>query len=144
MVNSRKKGADFEYKICKKLKELTGREWVRSPASGGVATKTGNNALAGDVLMRNGKCKYVFELKKYKEIRLEELIKKTGNLPKWVKQLEREKGGRPGILVWSENYGKIFVMAETDECITNVFRYNGYVIGLWEQIMPIVLKEYIK
>ena len=144
MVNSRKKGADFEYRICKELKKLTGREWVRSPASGGVATKTGNNALAGDILLRNGKCQYVFELKKYKEIRLEEILKGTGNLPKWVKQLEREKGKRPGILVWSENYGKIYVMAETDEYIPNTFKYNGYVIGLLEKVMPIVLKEYIK
>jgi hypothetical protein len=144
MVNSRKKGADFEYRICKKLKELTGREWVRSPASGGVATKTGNNALAGDVLMRNGKCKYVFELKKYKEIRLEEILKGTGNLPKWIKQLEREKGDRPGILVWSENYGKIYVMVETNMYIPNTFKYNGYVIGIWENVMPIIMMEYIK
>jgi len=144
LVNSRRKGKAFEYKICDKLKELTDRTFVPSPSSGGVATKTGNLALAGDILPRNFKCKYVFECKKYKEIRLEELLKNTGNLPKWIKQLEREKKHRPGILIWSENYGKIYVLAETDEIIPNTFRYNGYVIGLWDIVMPVVMKEYIK
>jgi len=144
MVNARRKGKDFEYKICGKLKELTGREWVPSPSSGGVATKTGNLLLAGDILPKNFKCNYVFECKKYKEIRLEEILKNTGNMPKWIKQLEREKKNRPGILIWSENYGKIFVMAETNEEIPSTFKYKGYVIGLWDVVMPIVMKEWIK
>ena len=144
MVNSRQKGMGFEYKVCKMLKNVTKREWVRSPSSGGVATRTGNLALAGDILPRNFKCKYVIECKKYKEARLEEILKGTGNLPKWIRQLEREKGDRLGLLVFSENYGKTYVMAETDENIPNTFRYNKYVIGLFDQVIPVVMKEYIK
>ena len=144
MVNSRQKGMGFEYKVCKMLKNVTKRDWTRSPGSGAVATKTGNLALAGDILPKNFKCKYVIECKKYKEIRLEDILKGTGNLPKWIRQLEREKGNRPGILIWSENYGKTYVMAETDEFIPNTFRYNGYVIGLFDQVIPVVLEEYCK
>jgi hypothetical protein len=144
MVNSRQKGKQFEYKICKKLEEITNRKWTTSPQSGGVATRTGNLALAGDILPKNFKCDYVFECKKYKEIRLEELLKGTGNLPKWVKQLEREKGNRPGILIWSENYGKIYCMAEHKEYIEGTFRYGKYLIGLFDDIMPKILSKYVK
>ena len=144
MVNSRQKGKQFEYKICKMLKDITGREFVPSPSSGGVATRTGNIWLAGDVIGRNFKCDYVFECKKYKEIRLEELLKNTGNLPKWVKQLEREKGNRPGMLIWSENYGKVYCMAECSESIAGTFKFGRYTIGLFDSVAPVVLARYVK
>ena len=97
MVNSRRKGADFEYKIARLLEEYTGKKWVRTPGSGAVATKTGNMALAGDLMPVNWKCPYVIECKKYKKV-TDKLIEK------WLKQLKREKGKRLGILIYAENY----------------------------------------
>ena len=144
MVNSRQKGAGFETKVCKLLKQITKRTWVRTPSSGGVATRTGNIALAGDVMCQNFKSKYVFELKKYKEYNIESLITKKGMVIKWLQQLEREKGKRKGVLIFSRNYGKIFVLAETDEEIPNTMRYKNYVFGLFDEVMPILLKEEIR
>ena len=143
-INSRAKGAGFENKICGLLKKLTHREWVRTPGSGAVATRTGNLALAGDIMPVNFKCAYVFECKKYKEYNLESLITQKGDLWKWYIQLQRECKSKKGILVFSRNYGKVFVLAETDEQIPNTIRYGEYLVGLFDNIMPILMQRYIK
>ena len=144
MVNSRSKGANFETKICKMLKDLTNRRWTRTPGSGSVATRTGNMRVAGDVMPVNFKCDYVFECKKYKDYNIEGLLTQKGDMWKWFEQLKREKKKKKGVLIFARNYGKIFVLAETDEVIKNTFKFNEYVLGLFDVVMPVIMKEYIR
>ena len=143
-ISSRQKGLGFENKICKMLKDLTNRRWTRTPGSGSVATRTGNMRVAGDVMPVNFKCDYVFELKKYKDYNIEGFLTGKGDSAKWLEQLKREKKHKKGVLIFARNYGKIFVLAETDEVIPNTFRYNEYVLGLFDVVMPVILKEYIR
>ena len=142
MTNSRQKGATFETKICKLLKEITGKKFTRTPGSGAVSTRTGNMALAGDIMGVNHKFPWVVEAKKYKEVNFNDLLTGKGNMPKWVAQLERESKTRPGMLVFAENYGKIKIMVKTQLQIPNTFKWNDYVIGLFEKVMPILWKEH--
>ena len=139
MVNSRAKGAGYESKIVKILTDITGKKWTRSPQSGGVATRTGNQALAGDIIRKGKPSPYVIECKKYKEVNFEDLVLQKGNMLKWIAQLEREKGKRKGILIFSRNYGKDMCLVETDIEIPNTLKYNQYTVGLLKHVL-----EYIK
>jgi len=103
VVNSRAKGASFESKIVKILEKITGKKWARTPQSGGVATRTGNTKLAGDIMRKGKTSPYVIEAKKYKEVNLEDLVTRKGNMIKWIAQLEKEKGSRKGILIFARN-----------------------------------------
>ena len=143
-ISSRQKGVGYETKICNLLNKITGRTFVRSPGSGAVATRTGNTKLAGDIIGQNFQCDYVFECKKYKEYNLEGLITQKGDIWKWFLQLEKEKGKRPGVLIFSRNYGKNFVLAEYEEDIKGTMRYGNYILGLFDQVMPIILEKYVK
>ena len=124
MVNSRQKGATYETKIVKILEKATGKKWTRSPQSGGVATRTGNNAIAGDIIRKGKPSPYVIECKKYKTVNFEDLILQKGDMVKWVKQLEREKGDRKGILIFARNYGKDMCLVETERTIPNTLKFN--------------------
>ncbi len=141
MVNSRQKGKSFELKICEKLKKLTGREWKPTPGSGAQATRTGEIKLAGDIFCPSKESEFVWECKKYKEADITELIRNVGNFPKWLKQLEREKRNKKGALVFSKNYGKIFILVECDKDIPNTFKYGKYTFGLFDEVVPNLLKN---
>ena len=140
MVNSRQKGKKFEEKIVEKLNKLTGLKWKTTPGSGAYATRTGDIKLAGDIFCTSKESEYVWECKKYKEVNIEELLTKTKNMHKWVKQLEREKKHKKGILVYSQNYGKIFVLVETDITLPNTMRWGKYLFGLFDEVLPKILK----
>jgi hypothetical protein len=144
LVNSRAKGAAFETKLCGLLKKITGKGFTRTPGSGAAATRTGNAALAGDVMGVNHKFPWVLELKKYKSVDFNNLLTNTGNLVKWVEQLERERFNRPGMLIFAENYGKIKLLVKTDLTFKHSFIWNGYTIGLFNKVMPELWRNYIK
>ena len=139
-ISSRQKGAAFETKICKKLEELTGESWERTPGSGAYATRTGNLKFAGDVMCTSKPSKYVFELKKYKEADIENLLVRKGNVWKWFEQLVKEKKHRPGILVFMKNYGRTIVVVETPKDMPSTFRWGKWLIGEWDKVMPEILE----
>ncbi len=141
MVNSRAKGANYEAKIVKILQEATGKKWTRSPGSGGVATRTGNMALAGDIIRKGKPSPYVIECKKYKTINLDDLVLQKGDMLKWIKQLEREKGNRKGILIFSKNYGKNMCLVETGREIKNTLKYNQYTLGLLTTVLEEIAED---
>ena len=142
MVNSRVKGATYETKIVKILEKATGKKWTRSPQSGGIATRTGNMALAGDIIRKGKPSPYVIECKKYKEVNLEDLVVRKGNMLKWVAQLEREKGNRKGILIFCRNYGKDMCLVETDREIPNTLKYNQYTLGLLTTVLEEIATDF--
>ena len=118
------------------LEKVTSQQWERTPGSGAYATRTGDMRFAGDVMCTTKPNKFVWELKKYKEADLEDLLLKKGNMWKWFEQLVREKKHRPGILVFSKNYGKITVVAEANLKIPGTFMWDGWVIGLFDEVVP--------
>ncbi len=140
-VNSRAKGAGFETKVVKILELATGKKWARTPGSGGVATRTGNTKLAGDIMRRGKPSPYVVECKKYRVVNMEELITGKGNFPKWLAQLEKEKGKRKGILIFARNYGKLMCMVETDRTIPNTIKWNDYTIGLLTDVLKEIVDD---
>ena len=142
MVNSRQKGNAFESKVVKILEKHTGKKWTRSPQSGGVATRTGNQALAGDIIRKGKPSPYVIECKKYKEVNLEDLVTRKGNMMKWLAQLEREKGARKGILIFSRNYGKIMCLVETDKDLPNTLKYKQYSLGILEEVLKEIADDF--
>ena len=142
MVNSRQKGAGFESKAVKILEQYTGKKWTRSPQSGGVSTRTGNQALAGDIIRKGKPSPYVIECKKYKEVNLEDLVTRKGNMMKWLTQLEREKGKRKGILIFSRNYGKTMCLVETEKDIPNTLKYNQYTLGLLDEVLKEIADDF--
>ena len=144
MVNSRAKGKNYELKICKILHTITGLKFTTTPGSGAVATKTGQVLLAGDIMGVNHKFPWIVECKKYKDITLADLILQKGNLVKWLAQMERESIGRPGMLIFSKNYGKNMILIETALEFKNVFKFNQYTIGIFENIMPVIWDEHKK
>lgn len=140
MVNSRQKGKNFELKIADKLTSITGHKWKPTPGSGAYATRTGDLKLAGDIFCPKQPSEFVWECKKYKEVDLADIFTKNKNLRKWIAQLEREKKHKKGALVFARNYGKIITFIETDLELKNTMKYDKYTVGLFDEVIPKVLK----
>lgn len=73
-INSRKKGAKAERKVAALLKEWTGREFSRTPASGGLRWKNAN--VIGDIVCTEERHFFPFaiEVKFYRDINFEHLF----------------------------------------------------------------------
>ncbi len=143
MVDSRKKGAGFERKICKILEKHTGYKFNRTPGSGAFSTNTGDKRLAGDIYCPEKEFPWIIECKKYKEYNFDDIIKKnsTGIL-KWLQQLKAycNKVGKPGMLIIEKNYGKPVIFVETEKDIGNYLSYGKFKIGLLEEVLPKLFK----
>lgn len=83
MVDSRAKGARGEYAIRDMMRQHTGMQWERTPASGALEYQK------GDLYIPNEKPKYVIEVKNYKDSPLSDkiLTATTNNLNIWWPKL---------------------------------------------------------
>ena len=138
-MNSRAKGANFERKVAKILTEKLGVEFKRTPQSGAFSTNNNYVELAGDLYCADKDFPYVIECKKYKEYQLEDLL--TGSsvgIYKWILQLEKEKKGKLGLLIFQKDYGKIFAAIEGIYPRHNTMIWKNYTIGLLDIIIEII------
>jgi len=117
-INSRNKGATFERKIAKVMKEATGFNWARTPGSGAFATRTGINSLQGDIFCEE-EFPYLIECKAYEKIPLHLFAQelKSCLIRKWLTKLagQCDLAGKQGLLIFKENRGKIMAMYEVQE-----------------------------
>lgn len=128
MVNSLKKGHNFERKVAKIFSEWWGREVRRTPMSGG----SGISGLHSD-LVADEKFPFSVECKKYKEVRLSSFLTTENNLLiQWWEQALKEsfENIKVAMVVFAENRGEIFVMIS-----------KAWLLGLNKDISE--LKKYI-
>ena len=144
MVNPRNKGAAFERKVCKIFEKYTGKKFNRTPGSGAFSTNVGDKRLAGDIYCIEQEFPWIIECKKYKDFNLEDIIKQnsTGIL-KWITQLKSycKRYNKPGMLIIEKNYGKPILFVETKKDLGTYLEYDGFVIGLLEEILPKLFKK---
>ena len=113
MVDSRAKGARGEYLVRDMLRDATGLQFERVPASGALAY------LKGDLYVPNEKNIYCIEVKNYADSPLTDKIftaRKTNNLIRWWKkvQVQAEGGNQKPLLFFKYNRSIVFVVTEEE------------------------------
>jgi len=109
MVDSRAKGARGEYLVRDMLRTATNLQFERVPNSGAL------EYLKGDLYVPNEKNRFCIEVKNYSESPLSDKIftaKKTNNLIRWWKKVEKQaKGGdQEPLLFFKYNRSPVFVV----------------------------------
>jgi Holliday junction resolvase len=109
MVDSRAKGARGEYLVRDMLREATGLQFERVPASGAL------EYLKGDLYIPHYDNKYCIEVKNYAESPLTDRIftqEKTNNLIRWWTKLESQasNGGQLPLLFFKYNRSPVYVV----------------------------------
>jgi len=109
MVDSRAKGARGEYLVRDMLRNATGLQFERVPASGAL------EYLKGDLWVPNEKNLFCIEVKNYAESPFNDKIftaPRTNNLIKWWKKLEKQAagGGQEPLLFFKYNRSPVFVV----------------------------------
>ena len=109
MVDSRAKGARGEYLVRDMLREFTGYQFERVPASGALAY------LKGDLYVPHEKNIFCIEVKSYADSPLTDKIftaRKTNNLIRWWKKIEvqAEGGNQEPLLFFKYNRSPVFVV----------------------------------
>ena len=109
MVDSRAKGARGEYFVRDMLREHTGHQFERVPASGAL------EYLKGDLYVPHAKNRFCIEVKNYESSPLSDRVftaKKTNNLIKWwIKLLNQAAGGnQEPLLFFKYNRSPVFVV----------------------------------
>lgn len=130
MINSIRKGKNFEREVAKILTKITGVKWMRVPQSGATATTQGTENFRGDIFCEDEKYKnVVVECKIRKEpILLEELFeeeKKQNKLADWITQTKKEAQNKKFILFCKSNNRKIIVVSNDKELI-HMFSSNFF------------------
>ena len=113
MVDSRAKGARGEYLVRDMLREATGLQFERVPASGAL------EYLKGDWWVPNEKNKYCIEVKNYAESPFNDKVftaQRTNHLIKWWKKIivQAEGGGQRPLLFFKYNRSAVFVVTENE------------------------------
>lgn len=111
MVDSRAKGARGEYLVRDMLREHTGHQFERVPASGAL------EYLKGDLYVPHAKNRFCIEVKNYESSPLSDKVftaKKTNNLIKWwIKLLQQAAGGdQEPLLFFKYNRSPVFVVTD--------------------------------
>ena len=117
MIDSRKKGADYERKIAKIISEAIGFTFKRTPGSGAFGTINEMQSLQGDLVCTdNDNWDWFFELKKYEKVNLYHFAQraKSCNITKWLEKMEEQKADQHGCLIFAENRGKNMCLVERD------------------------------
>ncbi len=109
MVDSRAKGARGEYLVRDMLREATGHQFERVPASGAL------EYLKGDLYVPHAKNRFCIEVKNYESSPLSDKIftaPRSNNLIKWWKKVEQQaKGGnQEPLLFFKYNRSEVFVV----------------------------------
>lgn len=123
MVDSRAKGARGEYLVRDMLREATGYQFERVPASGALAY------LKGDLYVPNEKNIYCIEVKSYAESPLTDKIftaRKTNNLIRWWKKVEvqAEGGNQQPLLFFKYNRSPVFVVTQNEPASADYLYIN--------------------
>ena len=113
MVDSRAKGARGEYLVRDMLREATGLQFERVPASGALTY------LKGDLYVPHEKNTYCIEVKNYADSPLTDKVftaRKTNNLIRWWRkvQLQAEGGNQKPLLFFKYNRSIVFVATEQE------------------------------
>lgn len=110
MVDSRQKGARVETQVKKLLKDKTGLNWQRVPASGALSAE---HQLKGDLYIPQCNNKYCVEVKGYKEDHVNSglLHHKTPQFMVWWEQTVREAKqiNKEPLLIFKFDRSKMFV-----------------------------------
>ena len=114
-IDSRAKGATAERAVRNELRSLTGLQWERVPASGGLHEVHG---LKGDLYVPNEKNLFCVEVKHYADDQVNTKIL-TGKSPifyDWWAQTIREgkQVNRDPLLIFKHNRSKLFVATEIE------------------------------
>jgi len=112
MVDARAKGARGEYAVRDMMREHTGLQWERTPASGALEYQK------GDLYIPNEKPRYIIEVKNYKESPLSDkvLTNTTNNLNRWWTKLVHQASQVPAtpILFFKYDRSKWFVSVDRE------------------------------
>ncbi len=126
MVDSRAKGARGEYLVRDMLREATGHQFERVPASGAL------EYLKGDIYVPHAKNRFCIEVKNYESSPLSDKVftaPRTNNLIKWwVKVLQQAAGGgQEPLLFFKYNRSTIFVVtAEKPQNESSRYMYINF------------------
>ena len=109
MVDSRAKGARGEYLVRDMLRAATNLQFERVPNSGAL------EYLKGDLYVPNERNRVCIEVKNYSESPLSDKVftaKKTNNLIRWWKKVEKqaEGGDQDPLLFFKYNRSPVFVV----------------------------------
>ena len=113
-INSRAKGSEYERKVAKELGNWWGEEFHRTPMSGGLHWKK-DNRVAGDIVTPpDSVYPFVTECKKREGWSFEQLLKGTGEVEKWWKQVTRDSSetGLYPLLIFAKNFSPDYVMIQ--------------------------------
>ena len=120
MVDSRAKGARGEYLVRDMLRDATGLQFERVPASGAL------DYLKGDLYVPHASNKFCIEVKNYESSPLSDKIftaPRTNNLIKWWKKVEQqaEGGNQEPLLFFKYNRSTVFVVTAEPPTQTDHF-----------------------
>tara|TARA_R110000803_G_scaffold8972_2_gene28630 strand:- start:14 stop:457 length:444 start_codon:yes stop_codon:yes gene_type:complete len=123
MVDSRAKGARGEYLVRDMLRESTGYQFERVPASGALTY------LKGDIYVPHAKNIYCIEVKNYADSPLNDRIftaRKTNNLIRWwIKvRAQAEGGNQKPLLFFKYNRSTVFVVTELEPTTSDYMYIN--------------------
>ena len=109
MVDSRAKGARGEYLVRDLLREYTGHQFERVPASGALAY------LKGDLWIPDAANRFCIEVKNYKDSPLSDKVftcEKTNNLIRWWRKIQQQAKGesKEPLLFFKYNRSQVFVV----------------------------------
>jgi len=118
MVNSLRKGKNFERKIAKLLSQYLGVEFKRVPMSGAFSTREGTkvNVFKGDIFTEDKEYgDIVIECKKTRhKIAIDDLLNKNSIIYQWIKQALTEAGDNEWWLIFQEDYAKPKILTVRD------------------------------
>lgn len=105
MVDSRAKGSRAEYSVRDMLRDKTGLQWERTPASGALEYQK------GDLFIPNTEQKCTIEVKSYEESAINDkiLTNTTNNFVVWWPKLIHQAKNTKPILFCKYNRSKFFV-----------------------------------
>ncbi len=131
-VDSRAKGARGEYLVRDLLRQSSGLQFERVPASGALAY------LKGDLFVPHEKNRFCIEVKNYEESPLTDKIftNKSNYIIKWWEKIQEQAAGgkQEPLLIFKYNRSKLFVLTEIEpgnvEKHIYIFWLNCYVMLL--------------
>ncbi len=133
MVNSIKKGKNFERDVANFLTAKTGAKFHRVPMSGGFATSftTKSTEFQGDIFTEDERFKDIcIECKAYQSLEFGDIFRSKSNLYSWIDQAIRESGARPWLLIFKLNNRGAF-------CCYEMGRDENKAIDFARQYLPI-------
>jgi len=121
VVDSRAKGARGEYLVRDLLRESTGLQFERVPASGAL------EYLKGDLYVPHAKNRFCIEVKNYESSPLNDKIftaPRTNNLIKWWKKVvqQAQGGNQEPLLFFKYNRSTVFVVT-SDKPLSSSSQY---------------------